>query len=408
MWGSEPSTTMGEWTTVGDLRAALRRRWDSGELLSAYAAGAPPPPRALPIRGPRAGEISDRLTEVRSWRDSLVAGSAGGAAYELVEESVGGRVTGRNVVPRRALVRTYPQAWRLLGVGGEVGTFDALLALTREQAPELVTWVAEHPRRVLRSGDAWPAALAAYGWLRGASARGAWLRQIEAPGVDTKFVEQHHTLLRDLLLAGGAQTYPVEGASGALNTFARQFGLRTAERLVHLRFNGGFAGLPSSMSEGSFRLNELAAVRVGVQTVVVVENQQTFQVWPVPAEGVVIWGAGYLASRLARLPWVVGAPHVWYSGDLDTHGFAILSGLRAGVPRVSSLAMDRDTLLRHRERWGQEPSPTSARLPHLTRAEAGLYQDLVEDTFGERVRLEQERLDWTYVTGLIEAHGVGE
>ena len=28
--------------------------------------------------------------------------------------------------------------------------------------------------------------------------------------------------------------------------------------------------------------------------------------------------------------------------------------------------------------------------------ESGLYQDLVSDRFGDRVRLEQERIDWTW------------
>ena len=95
-----------------------------------------------------------------------------------------------------------------------------------------------------------------------------------------------------------------------------------------------------------------------------------------------------------------------YSGDLDSHGFAILNGVRAGIRRTESLAMDRETLLAHRERWGQEPAPTSARLPNLTSAEAALYTDLVEDTYGVRVRLEQERLDWAHVEKLIESAGL--
>lgn len=91
------------------------------------------------------------------------------------------------------------------------------------------------------------------------------------------------------------------------------------------------------------------------------------------------------------------------SGDIDTHGFAILSGLRSGVRHVESLAMDRQTLLAHRDRWGMEPSPTTALLPHLTPAEADLRRDLVEDTYGPRIRLEQERLDWAHLQGCIDA-----
>ena len=59
--------------------------------------------------------------------------------------------------------------------------------------------------------------------------------------------------------------------------------------------------------------------------------------------------------------------------------------------------MDRDTLLSHRERWGTEDSPTSARLRHLAADERALYTDLVEDRFAEKLRLEQERIDWAWV-----------
>ena len=80
--------------------------------------------------------------------------------------------------------------------------------------------------------------------------------------------------------------------------------------------------------------------------------------------------------------------HYW--GDLDTHGFAILDRLRAWL-------MDRPTLLEHQDRWGREPSPTSASLRHLTPDEAALYEDLVSDRFAERLRLEQERINWAWV-----------
>lgn len=394
---------MPDWTTVADLQAAVRRRWTDGTLLTAYASGQPFPALSLPIRGPRAAEIGARLDDVRRWREQLVRASAGGTAYELVEGAVGGRVAGRNHLPNRALLDSYEQAWRLLGVQADVSAFSEVLRRTRQESPELLEWVIGHPCTALRSHEIWPQALAAYRWLRSSAARGAWLREITAPVVDTKFVEGQRGLLAELLIAGGAQPSPVEGAPGAVGAFAQRFGLRTPERLVHLRFDAGFAGMPDVVSEGTFRLAELARLRVSVGTMVVVENLQTFQAWPVPHDGVVIWGAGYLAPRLSRVPWARNCPRVIYSGDLDTHGFAILSGLRAGICHAESLAMDRETLLSHRDRWGTEPTPTAARVPYLTPAEAELYADLVEDTYGPHVRLEQERLDWAHLRELIAA-----
>ena len=132
---------MADWTTVADLQAAVRRRWTDGTLLTAYASEQPFPAMSLPVRGPRAGEIGARLDDVRRWREQLVRASAGGTAYELVEGAIGGRVAGRNHLPNRALLDSYDQAWRLLGVQHDVAAYTEVLRQTRQEAPELVPWV---------------------------------------------------------------------------------------------------------------------------------------------------------------------------------------------------------------------------------------------------------------------------
>ena len=86
-----------------------------------------------------------------------------------------------------------------------------------------------------------------------------------------------------------------------------------------------------------------------------------------------------------------------YWGDMDTHGFAILNRLRTHLPRTRSFLMDSATLLEHRERWGREDKPTAATLSALTPAEAAVYDDIVSDRYGDRVRLEQERISWDWV-----------
>jgi len=102
------------------------------------------------------------------------------------------------------------------------------------------------------------------------------------------------------------------------------------------------------------------------------------------------------------MPWLAEAA-VDYWGDLDTHGFAILNQLRAWLPQTQSVLMDRETLLAHRDRWVPEPTPTKATLGRLTCEESALYLDLVTDRFTERVRLEQERVDWQWA--LERLHG---
>lgn len=394
---------MRSWTTPEDIAARVRRRWDDGSLLAAYALGEDCPSVDLPVHGPAAGEIGADLARVQAWQRRLIRGSHDGAAYRLIMREVGGRSIGRNSVPARAEVTTFAQAWRLLGVSGEVARFDEVLAQTRALAPELADWVSRNALRALALDAQWPRILAAVLWLRYRGGRGLYLRQIEAEGVDTKFVAQHRgtiAALLDLVVAPERIASRYSRGEG----FADRYGFASPPRLLRLRFGPGFAGMPSEVSEVAVLPKEAARLRVSVGQVVVVENQVTYLAMPVPPEGVLVWGAGYAAGALGRLSWVREARGVYYCGDLDTHGFAILSLLRGQVPQTRSLLMDRETLLAHRERWGQEPSPTRGRLTDLTRAEMALYQDLVEDVYAPALRLEQERLDWRWVErALVDA-----
>ncbi|HEX3950017.1 MAG TPA: Wadjet anti-phage system protein JetD domain-containing protein [Steroidobacteraceae bacterium] len=60
-----------------------------------------------------------------------------------------------------------------------------------------------------------------------------------------------------------------------------------------------------------------------------------------------------------------------------------------------SVLMDEDTLLAHRKLWVREPTPCRVESPEgLTVPELAVYEGLRANRWGERVRLEQERIAW--------------
>jgi hypothetical protein len=128
----------------------------------------------------------------------------------------------------------------------------------------------------------------------------------------------------------------------------------------------------------------------------VTENEINGLAFPDAASAVVIFGLGYGLDRLAMLPWLHDTG-IFYWGDIDTHGFAILAKLRAHFPHAVSLLMDRETLMAHRSLWVQEQDPSSVELSTLTAPEISLYDDLRRNRLGDRVRLEQERIGFGWV-----------
>ena len=99
---------------------------------------------------------------------------------------------------------------------------------------------------------------------------------------------------------------------------------------------------------------------------------------------------------LAQTAWLARC-QVFYWGDIDTHGFAILDQLRASLPHAQSLLMDRGTLLAFESQWGGEEKQTLRDLSRLNEEERALYDDLRDDRLGKNLRLEQERIGFGWV-----------
>lgn len=382
------------WATSRDVAAAVGRRWRSGTLLRDWAAGAPFEPMRIVLRGPTAAELADDIARARAWAQELERSGAQGRSYTLEMKSVGGRTSGRSQVPGWALLGTYDQAWRVLGTAADAREYRAILDTARAGPVPVAGWAGEwarrNPLKALDLNHDWPRVLSALEWLHENRGAGRYLREVNAPGVDTKFIERNRSVLAAIL-----------GVSAGAGGFATDLGLRTKPARIRLRFAPGIAGMPAPITEGDLRVEELNALAPVVSRALIIENEISYLSVPVPDGGVVIWGRGYDVAGLGELAWL-GAAQVRYWGDLDTYGFAILNRVRAHLPHARSVLMDRATLLIHQDRWGEEPSPSNAHLPHLNEAEAHLYEDLVTGRYGERIRLEQERLDWDYV--LAELH----
>lgn len=377
------------WTTPDGIAGQVRRRWDDGTLLRAYATDVPFDAIDIPLRGPKPSEIGDDLGAVRDWVALLDGASRDGRHYTLTWQTVGGRHIGRNALPARAVVSNFDQAWALLGVRKTVRRFDEILAVV-EGHPAVRSWVIGHPHQALELHDDFPRLLAAFTWLDAHRNSGLYLREISAPGVDTKFAEKHRGVLATMLDVPST-------ASGFLSAL----GLRSKPEFVRVR-PAPTLGLPRPATEVGMRATELAELSIQPRTAVVVENEITYLSVDVPKDGIVLWGKGFEVDRVGRLPWLADVD-VLYWGDIDTHGFAILDRLRAWLPQTRSIMMDRETLMAHHDRWVSEERPASSFLTRLTRAEQDVFADLVTDALGERVRLEQERVDWRWAEKRLAA-----
>jgi hypothetical protein len=122
----------------------------------------------------------------------------------------------------------------LLGAKADVTLFQELLQQTEAVDPRLRAWPARYPIRALELRDEWQRLLATAEWIRDCPDPGAfYMRQIDSPGVDTKFIESHRKTVSGLL----DLVLPADrvDASKPVSRFADRYGFKTKPEYVRLR-----------------------------------------------------------------------------------------------------------------------------------------------------------------------------
>lgn len=387
---------MADWTDAADLRAQLMRRWDKGEMLAERAAPGGLFPLRLVLRGPSSVDLSERFDTARTWAARLAQGAASG--YRLVMREVRHRVIGHNSLPAEAWIDTLDDGLRLIGKTRDARTFDVMLAAARLQQPALLPWLARQPLRALGLSAQWPQLLGLVAWMQAHPRPAIYLREVDLPGIHSKFIEAQRGVLSELLdLALPAELIAAD-AVGATQ-FARRYGFRDKPLRVRFRWLDPRAAHWAPGGDADYTVSQpaFAGLQPAARRVFITENEINFLSFPALAQSLVVFGAGYGFEALAGAAWLARCElHYW--GDIDSHGFAILDQLRAHHPHTKSFLMDRATLLAHSPQWTAEPQPTLRDLPRLSAEEGALYDDLRWLRLAPHaLRLEQERIGFNTV-----------
>jgi hypothetical protein len=379
------------WTSPDDVRDQVRKRLAA--LLSSWAAGEEWSPFGIAVRGPGSTDLGARFDEARKWAGEWERAARGPLRVEY--KKVGGRSFGVNEIPGKAWIDGYEQAWALLGATAAATRLAELVSSTKARCPRLLPWLVQRPLRALELFGQWDQLLATVGWIEERQVPGMYLRQVDVPGVDTKFLERHRGVLSELL----DLQLPPQRINPAGEGFEGRYGFRRKPGYVRFRGSGAMG-----FTELTVRAGEFTAPPPGATRVYIVENEVTYLAFPLDDAEIVIFGGGYAVGLLDSLTWLADLDVVYW-GDIDTHGFVILDRLRRHFPGLRSLLMDRTTLAAHPSQWVTEATPTSVALDHLTPPELELYRALVAGDLGPAVRLEQERVGFGWIRQALAALG---
>ena len=225
-------------------------------------------------------------------------------------------------------------------------------------------------------------------WLAANPSSGHYIRQIDLPGIDTKFIEQRTGIITELHDAlGASEGVPPRSGGGR---FEQRFGLRERPALIRFRILARALAI-GGLDDLTVPIEQFAALELPIHRVFITENEINGLAFPPVDMGVVIFKLGYALDLLAGVEWLKRRD-ITYWGDIDTHGFAMLDKLRANFPSARSMLMDLDTFLAHRPSWSREEAQHTGELTRLTALEQRMLDDLRSNRHGDRLRLEQERV----------------
>lgn len=354
-------------------------------------------PKRLVLKGPSSRDLTHVFPEVRAWCDEL----SRVRHVRFVFREVNHRVSGTNSYPTAAWIDSAEDAVSLLNKQKEWDRFLGLVDITRQRQPGLLEWIRKHPLLALTLYAEWERYLDLVDWMIQHPHPGCYLRQVDLPGIHTKFIEAHRGLLSQLF-DSVLSLEAVNSSSSGVNGFCARYGFCDKPERIRLRVLDS-ARDPLQMgrrSDISLDVDSLAMLNSPPANIFITENETNFLAFPALADSWIFFGAGYGFAPWKRVHWLQDC-HIYYWGDIDTHGFAVLDGLRGLFPSTRSFLMDRTTFMAHRHFWEKEPSPCTRSLTRLSDSEGALYRDLQENRLGHQLRLEQERIAFSHLTDAL-------
>ena len=385
--------------SIKQIKLRLSRQWEKGRFLKAFALGEKLFPLEVAIKGPTSAEMVNDFDSVRAWIQNIKTGCEKNR-LQLVWKEINHRQLGRNSIPVKIVFYDITELAGFLGIKSELKVFEDGLAVLGNTFPDLIVWSAKYPFELIKNYSDINRLISIVRWRLENPHPGIYLRQLSLPEVDTKFIEAHKKVISqwlDILL----NTDQICEQFTGIGKFEVRYGFLSRPITVRFRIPDPNLRI-GNFSDVTVRADEFAALSLSIKRVFIIENDITALAFPPVKDAMVIFGRGYNFDHLIQASWLK-EKELWYWGDIDTHGFAILNQFRKSFPSVSSFLMDRETLMNHKIHWGYEKTRTSADLLKLTSEEASLYDELRYNKIRNGLRLEQEFIDFSRVLDVVSS-----
>ena len=259
-------------------------------------------------------------------------------------------------------------------------SFERIVKKCLNQLPALFALFQKSPRIILENCEKWDDLLKVCQYFIQNPKPDLYVRNLPI-SVHSKFIEQSQPVLKlllDFLIAEHINTEE--------SNFFKRYNLQIEEPSVKIRFLDNDISLHPRLSQMSVWISEFQFLNLDCERVIIIENLTTFLSFPKLPKSLALWGGGFAVNLLANIDWLK-SKNLYYWGDIDIHGFQILSQFRTHYPTVKSILMDKNTFEKYYEN-GKGGEFNIIALENLSICESQIYEIVLKSN----LRLEQEKI----------------
>lgn len=259
---------------------------------------------------------------------------------------------------------------------------------------ELETYVSENYKYIWKNPNLWGDMIKVCHFFKNNPNSNLYIRQLSIKGVSTKFIEDNKPTLTVLL-----KIILNENFDSGVDNFEDMFGLKAKNNQIRFRFLDSDVMINNKFNYMDIGLlnSDFENLNLQVKNIFVVENEITFLTFPFVENSIVIFGKGFGVAVLKKCAWL-SQKNLFYWGDLDSHGFQILSMFRKFHESTKSILMDDETFDNFKEFEIVGENINISSLDFLTMEELGLFYYFNKNS----KRIEQERISIDYVKNYLK------
>jgi hypothetical protein len=313
-----------------------------------------------------------------------------GFGYTLDYQTIKTKTIGTQQLPTSIYFDTEKDFLKFLGKDKEVEIFINDWQIIHAHFPELKDWITKNPSKIIQHQGKWESILKVCNYFKNCPKPNLYIRELPA-NVHTKFIESNQSIIAELL-----DIIIQDHIKLNEKEFEKRFNLKFREPLVRFKVLDKKISQTyfSNLDDITIPVSQFENLNLPLKKVLIVENKTTLYTTltlPKMDGTIAIFGQGNAVTNIQNAKWLNDI-NVLYWGDIDVHGFEMLSRIRKHFNHTQSILMDKTTFDKYFENDSGKPT-TDTTVLNLTDNEKELYNLLKTNNW----RLEQEKIPFDNV-----------